>query len=462
MEDHMTQSRANMAKTPPAADTLPYSTRSEEMWQEARKHAPMGAQGEGKYYAPYPLFIDRAQGSRLWDVDGNEYIDYWNGAGPCVLGHAHPDVNHAVAATLDERGVLFCAPHQREMQLAKRISEVVPSAEMSAFGCGGSDAVCYAVRTSRLYTQRTKILKFEGSYHGWYDGVLFSITPDLAAAGSDDAPVAVAESLGLPPEAASHITILQYNDEEAVEKLFAAHGQEYACVIVEPVLHGAGVGVLEPKPSFLPFLRDICTRYGVVLVFDEILTGFRHDIGGAQRLMNVSPDLTAFGKAMSNGFPICALSGKREFMSHMSPQGRAYFSGTYNGNIMCAVAALKTIELLSDGSAHRKLWALGKRFADGVNESAQRIGIKVRARHYGSMVTVHFTDRELFNYRDVVRNHDKAKNRAFVDWVNDHGLYTKPRRVNRFAISTAHSEDDIDRSVAIIERFFVQHKASFA
>ena len=436
--------------------------RSEALWQEARRHAPMGAQGEGKYYSPYPTFIDRARGSRLWDADGNEYIDYWNGAGPCVLGHAHPEVNQAVKDVIDERGVLFCAPHEWEMVLAKRISELVPSAEMSAFGCGGSDALCYAVRVSRLYTKRTKILKFEGSYHGWYDGLLFSVTPDLAAAGDDDRPTPVPESLGLPPESAQHITILQYNDEAAVEKLFAEHGSEYACVIVEPVMHGAGVGVLEPRPSFLRFLRDICTRHGVVLAFDEILTGFRHDIGGAQCLMNVSPDLTAFGKAMSNGFPICALSGRREVMSHMSPQGRAYFSGTYNGNIMCVAAALKTIELLADGTVHRKLWALGKRFADGVNASAQRLAIRVRARHYGSMVTVHFTDRELFNYRDVIRNHDKALNRAFVDWVNERGLYTKPRRVNRFAISAAHTEQDIDRSIQIVDGFLTRNRTSLA
>ena len=456
----MTPPQASLARPPSSADAALYVTRrSEQLWQEACRHAPMGAQGEGKYYAPYPLFIDRARGSRLWDADGNEYIDYWNGAGPCVLGHSHPEVNQAVKDTFDERGVLYCAPHQWEMELTRRISEVVPSAEMSAFGCGGSDALCYAVRTSRLYTGRSKILKFEGSYHGWYDGVLFSVTPDLAAAGPDDAPIPVPESLGLPPEAAAHITTLQYNDEAAVERLFAAHGSEYACVIVEPVLHGAGVGVLEPRPTFLPFLREICSRHGVVLVFDEILTGFRHDIGGAQKLMNLAPDLTAFGKAMSNGFPICALSGKREFMSLMSPQGRAYFSGTYNGNVMCVAAALKTIELLSDGTAHAKLWSLGKRFADGVNASVRRLGLRARARHYGSMVSVHFTDRELFNYRDVVRNHDKALNRAFVDWVNARGLYTKPRRVNRFAISTAHTEQDIDRSVEIVDAFLAAHQS---
>jgi glutamate-1-semialdehyde 2,1-aminomutase len=226
------------------------------------------------------------------------------------------------------------------------------------------------------------------------------------------------------------------------------------------VMHGAGAGVLAPKPEFLPALRELCTRHGVVLVFDEILTGFRHDIGGAQRLLGVTPDLTAFGKALSNGFPICALSGQREFMSHMSPQGRAYFSGTYNGNIFCVTAALKTIELLADGTAHKKLWDLGRRFADGINAIAARLAIRTRASAYGSMVSIHFTDQPLFNYRDVIRHHDKALNRALVDWVTEHGIYTKPRRVNRFAISTAHTETEIDRTVDIIEGFLTAHRSA--
>lgn len=436
------------------------TSRSEALWHEAQKYAPMGAHGEGKYYEPYPLFIQRALGSRVWDADGNEYIDYWNGAGPCVLGHGHPAVNQAVKDMLDNHGVLYCAPHEWEHQLAKRLSEVIPSAEMSAFGCGGSDALCYAVRASRAYTGRTNILKFEGSYHGWYDGLVFNITPELAEAGPDDAPRSVPASSGLPPETAEHITVLQYNDESAVEKRLAVEGSQYACMVVEPVMHGAGVGVLEPKPGFLRFLRDVCDRYGIVLVFDEILTGFRHDIGGAQGLMSVTPDLTAFGKALSNGFPISSLSGKGEIMSQLTPRGRAYYSGTYNGNILCVAAALKTLELLSDGTAHKKLWALGRQFADGVNAIIARLGLAARASQYGSMCTVHFTDRPLLNYRDVIRHHDKALNRAFVDWVTDRGIYTKPRRVNRFAISTAHTETDIERTVEVIGDFLMQHRSA--
>jgi glutamate-1-semialdehyde 2,1-aminomutase len=439
----------------PSLSTL----KSEAMWREAMNYEPMGAQGEGKFYAPFPVFIQRARGSRLWDVDGNEYIDYWNGAGPCVLGHAEPTVNNAAKSVLDDYGVVYCAPHEWELNLAKKIAEVVPSGEMSAFGCGGSDALCYAVRAARAHTGRTKILKFEGSYHGWYDGLLFGIVPDIEDSGPDEAPLSRPESKGLPPEASQHITVLPYNDPAAVERVFKAEGDKYACLIVEPVMHGSGVGVIEPKAGYLKFLRDICTRYGIVLVFDEILTGFRHHVGGVQKLMGVTPDLTALGKALSNGFPICSLSGKREFVSELTP-GRAYFSGTFNGNIMCVAAALKTIEMLSDGTAHKKLWALGERLGKGVNDAAARLGIKVRARYYGSMVAVHFSDRDLWNYRDVLRNHDKTLNTALIAWVNDHGIYTKPRRCNRFAISTAHTEADIDRTVEVIESFMARHRGA--
>jgi glutamate-1-semialdehyde 2,1-aminomutase len=375
-----------------------------------------------------------------------------------ILGHAHPEVSRAVKAMLDEQGVQFCAPHEWEVKLAKRIAELTPSGEMSAFGCGGSDALCYAVRASRAHTGRVKIVKFEGAYHGWYDGLLFNVLPDVDEAGADDAPISLPHSSGLPPEAGRHITVLPYNDQEAVEKAFAREGREYACLLVEPVMHN--LGCIMPKPGFLQFLRDICDRYGVVLVFDEILTGFRHHIGGCQTLMGVTPDLTAFGKGLSNGFPICALSGKREIMSELAPKGQAFFSGTYNGNILCVAAALKTLDLLSDGTAHSKLWALGRRFTEGVNAAIARLRVRARAVNYGSIAAVQFTDQPIENYRDLIRLHDKALNRALIDWLLERGIYVMPRRAGRFYISAAHSESEIDQTVEIVEGFLAHHQAS--
>ena len=446
----MTESRVNLPPLPRA--------RSKALFEEACRYEPNGAQGDGKYFDPFPIFNQRAFGSRLWDADDNEYIDYWNGAGPMILGHAHPAVSRAVKDMLDEHGVQYCAPHEWEVTLAKRIAEITPSGEMSAFGCGGSDALCYAVRAARAYTGRVKIVKFEGAYHGWYDGLLFNVLPDLDEAGADDAPISVPHSSGLPPEASQHITVLPYNDQDAVEKLFAGKGHEYACLLVEPVMHN--LGCIMPKPGFLQFLRDICDRYGVVLVFDEILTGFRHHIGGCQTLMGVTPDLTAFGKGLSNGFPICSLSGKREIMWHLAPKGRAFFSGTYNGNILCVAAALKTLDLLSDGSAHETLWALGRRFTEGVNAAIARLGLRARAVHYGSIAAVQFTDQPIDDYRDLIRNHDKALNRALIDWLLERGIYVMPRRAGRFYISAAHTESEIDQTVEIVEGFLAHHQAS--
>jgi glutamate-1-semialdehyde 2,1-aminomutase len=395
----------------------------------------------------------------MWDADQNEYIDYWNGAGPTVLGHSHPAINQTVKDMMDQHGVQYCAPHEWEVNLAKRISEVVPSAEMSAFGCGGSDALCYAVRAARSYTGRRKILKFEGSYNGWYDGLLFNVLPDIEHAGADDAPVSVPHSSGLLPELAEHTIVLPYNSTDMVADLLARDGEQFACIVVEPVLHSQGC--ILPKPGFLSTLRKLCDQYRIVLVFDEILTGFRHGIGGCQVLMDVHPDLTAFGKAMSNGFPICSLSGRREIMACLAPEGTAFFSGTYNGNILCVAAALKTLELLSDGSVHQMLWGLGKRFADGSNAIFQRLGLKVRAVHYGSICSLQFTEAPVHNYRDLIRNHDKTLNRAFTDWMLERGIYTMPRRANRFYISAAHNEDDIDRTLDIAEAFFTRFGDEF-
>lgn len=436
--------------------------RSEALWKEACNYSPLGAQGEGKHYGPYPHFIDRAKGAYMWDADGNEYVDYWNGAGPSILGHSHPDVNQAVKDALDNHGITYCAPHQWELELAKKISQCVKGAEMSAFGAGGSDALCYAVRAARSKTGRLKIVKFEGAYHGWYDGLLFNVKPNLDKAGPDDAPISVAESSGLPPEATQYMTVLPFNDEAAVEKLFKAHGQEYACLLVEPVMHGTATGLVKPKPGFLKFLRDICTRHGVVLVFDEILTGFRHDIGGVQTLEGVVPDLTAFGKALSNGFPICSLSGKREFVNELMPAGKATFSGTFNGSIVCVAAALKTLEILSDPAIYKRMWALGERFSTGVNDSIKKLKIKAQAVSYGAMGAVFFTDRPIHNVRDILRHHDEKLNRAFVEYLWDHGVFLKPRRTARFALSAAHTEADIDRTIEQVEGFLTLHRAQLS
>jgi glutamate-1-semialdehyde 2,1-aminomutase len=433
-------------------------TNSRSLWERARLVSPMGAQGEGKYYPPYPHFIARAFGAKIWDADGREYIDYWNGAGPCVLGHGDPEVNIAVFESIARHGVLFCAPHEAEVALCETLAEFVPSAEMSAFLNAGTDVLCMALRVARAATGRSIVVKFAGSYHGWYDSLLFNITSYDGPADNTGRYRPIAESSGIPEEAVNSVRVLEYNNIAAVEHLFEQEGCEIAAIVVEPIMHGPLAGCIPPVAGFLERLRALCTEHGSILVFDEILTGFRHDIGGTQRLCGVTPDLTAFGKAISNGFPLAALCGRRNVMENLSPHGGAYFSGTYNGNVTSVAAALATIAQLKDGTVHDRLWRLGDRLRDGFNEVFHRHGLKARSASYGSLVAIHFTDQPLCGFGDVVRSHDMTKSRDFVSFLYENGVYTKPRKVLRFAISGAHTPADIDQTVALSDAHFKKQR----
>ena len=411
----------------------------------------MGAQGDGKYYAPYPHFISRADGARLWDADGQTFVDYWNGAGPCVLGHGDAAVSQAVARAEAERGVLYSAPHELEVELCETLARIIPCAEMSALLNAGSDILCMALRVARTATGRTLLVKFAGSYHGWHDDFLFNVS-------SYDGPPAnaglyrpLAESAGLPASAAQNIRVLDYNDSEAVKTLFATEGDRIAAVVVEPVMHGPTTGSIDPLPGFLETLRSLCDTHGAVLIFDEILTGFRHALGGGQEMLGVVPDLAAFGKALSNGYPIAALCGRADLLRHLSPSGRAFFSGTYNGNVVSVAAALATIERLRDGSVFRHIRALGERLRAGLDEVFRTRNVTAHARCRGSMVAIHCSERRLNSFGDVMRHHDMSFSPPLMAHLFEHGVYLKPRKVLRFAISAAHSEADIDRTVELVD-----------
>jgi glutamate-1-semialdehyde 2,1-aminomutase len=430
---------------------------SKSLWERARAVSPMGAQGEGKYYSPYPHFISRAAGARVWDADGAEYIDYWNGAGPCLLGHGDAGIDRAVANSVAAHGVLFCAPHESEVELCETLAAHVPCAEMSAFHNAGTDVLTMALRAARAATGRQLIVKFAGSYHGWYDSLLFNITSYDGPADNEGRYRPIAESSGVPAEATEKIRVLEYNDTAAVESLFAQQGSEIAALVIEPVMHGPLAGSIPPVPGYLERIRELCTEHGVVLIFDEILTGFRHDIGGAQKLCGVTPDLAAFGKAISNGYPLAALCGRRSVMRQLSPDGRAYFSGTYNGNITSVAAALATIERLKDGTVHRQLFDLGARLRDGFNAVFKDHQVEANAVNFGSLVALHFSRQPLQCFGDVVRFHDSSRARDFVSFLYENGVYTKPRKVLRFAISGAHTADDIDRTIRLADAYFKKH-----
>jgi glutamate-1-semialdehyde 2,1-aminomutase len=434
----------------PAANT----TASRALWERARKVAPLGAQGDGKFYAPYPHYLSRASGSRVWDVDGNEYIDYWNGAGPCVLGHSDPFVDDAVSKTMRSRGTVYCAPHELEIELGEKLASIIPCAEMSAFLNAGSDILYMAARVARAATGRKLLVKFAGSYHGWYEDLLFNVSSYDKPADNRGLYQPIAESTGITDEARQSIRVLDYNDIAAVEELFRAEGDQIAAVVVEPIMHGPMTGNIEALPGFLEKLREVCTAYGAILIFDEILTGFRHNLGGAQALLGVTPDLAAFGKAIANGMPIAALCGRRDIMEQLAPAGRAFFSGTYNGNVASVSAALATIERLSDGEVFTHIWALGERMRAGIEASIAHHGFKAMVRNYGSVVALHRTDRKVNSFGDIWRRHDMSDAVDLASFLFENGTYTKPRRVQRLLISGAHTEDDIDRTVDVFDRYF--------
>lgn len=430
------------------------TARSKALWERASRVAPMGAQGDGKFYAPYPHYLARGAGSRLWDVDGNEYIDYWNGAGPCVLGHADAFVDAAVAETMRTRGSVFCAPHELEVELAEKLAEIIPCAEVSAFLNAGSDILYMAARLARAATGRKILVKFAGSYHGWYEDLLFNVSSYDKPADNRGQYQPIAESVGITDETRAQIRVLEYNDIAAIEELFRTEGDQIAGVVVEPVMHGPMTGNIDPLPGFLEKLREVCTQYGALLIFDEILTGFRHGLGGAQKLLGVTPDLAAFGKAISNGTPIAALCGRRDVMEHLAPAGRAFFSGTYNGNAASVAAALATIERLSDGQVFDRIWTLGERMRAGIAASITRHGAVANVRNYGSVVALHRTNVRVNSFGDIWRYHDMSDAVDLASFLFENGIYAKPRRTQRLLISGAHTEEDIDRTVDVFDRYF--------
>jgi glutamate-1-semialdehyde 2,1-aminomutase len=323
---------------------------------------------------------------------------------------------------------------------------------MSAFLNAGSDILCMAVRIARAATGRDLLVKFAGSYHGWHDDFVFNISSYGAPPDEHGAYEPIAESDGLMAGSIGSIRVLEFNHPTAARRLFEREGDRIAAVIVEPVMHGPATGSIAPKPGFLEELRSLCTGHGSVLIFDEILTGFRHALGGAQALLGVTPDLAAFGKALANGYPIAALCGRAELIGHLSPSGRAFFSGTYNGNVVSVAAAMATIGRLEDGVVFRHIDRLGERLADGLNACFESRGVGARARRFGSMVAIHFSDRTLESFGDVMRFHDLRSSARLAAHLLQDGVYLKPRKVLRFAISAAHSDDLIDETVRAVDR----------
>lgn len=412
---------------------------SNTAWMERAKRVIPGGVNSANRALPWPLAVTSAQGAYFTDADGKRYLDYHAAFGPIVLGHNHPEVNAAVRATMERIDLIGAGVTDLEVILAEKISQHVPSAERVLLTNSGSEATYAALRLARAITGRQDIVKFQGTYHGWHDSVLMNVISPAEKIGKKD-PL----SRGMLPESVEHTHILPFNDCQAISDFLAAKGETTAAVLVEIIPHN--IGCVLPEPAFLQSLRELTSAYGCLLIFDEVITGFRHDLGGYQRLAGVTPDLSTFAKAMANGYPIAAVAGKAVYMEQFAPGAGVFFAGTYNGHPMNAAAALATIGLLEDGTIHKRLFALAERAATGLEGIACDLGLTMTVARFGSVFVPYFMEGPIRNYRDLLRN-DTARDVTFRQGMCERGIFMLPTAIKRNHISAAHTEADIDRTL---------------
>lgn len=409
---------------------------SETRFQLAQHYIPGGVNSPVRAFKSVggePVFIQRAKGPYLWDADDKQYIDYVGSWGPMILGHAHPDVVEAVQQAA-ENGLSFGAPTEIETELAKKICELIPSIDKVRMVSSGTEATMSALRLARGFTGRDKIVKFEGCYHGHSDSL-------LVKAGSGALTLGVPTSPGVPASLAEHTLTLQFNNLEQVEQLFDQSGEQIAAIIVEPV--AGNMNLIPPDDGFLQGLRTVCDKYGAVLIFDEVMTGFRVDLRGAQGLYGVTPDLTCFGKVIGGGMPVGAFGGKAEIMNQISPDGPVYQAGTLSGNPVAMAAGLKTLELISAPGFFENLTVKVKSLMIGLSGAAQATDIPMATEGVGGMFGLFFTEaKEVHNYDESVACDAKRFNKFFHGML-ERGVYLAPSSFEAGFVSAAHNENDI-------------------
>lgn len=422
--------------------------KSKELFDKAKRYIPGGVNSPVRAFGAVggvPRFIDRAEGSHIWDVDGNKFIDYVCSWGPGILGHAHPRVIDAVKKACD-KGLTYGAPTEREVEMAELLSEMIPSMAISRLVSSGTEAVMSAIRVARGFTGRDKIVKFEGCYHGHSDGL-------LVKAGSAALTTSVPNSAGVPADFSRHTLVASYNDKDSVEKLFAAHKGQIAAVIVEPV--AANMGVVLPEEGFLPFLREITKREGALLIFDEVITGFRLAPGGAQSYFGVTPDLTTLGKIVGGGMPIGVYGGRKEIMDQVSPVGPVYQAGTLSGNPIATAAGLETLRILQeDPGIYRRLEKKAERIAQTARREGEGL---VSVNQIGSLLSIFFVPNGVKNYEDAV-NSDKEDYAEYFHYMLEHGIYLAPSQFEAMFVSDAHSGEDIDSTCQWMIQYFQNRK----
>ncbi|WP_353124412.1 aspartate aminotransferase family protein [Parapedobacter pyrenivorans] len=418
---------------------------SARMLARAKRVLASGVSSEfRKYNHPHAISYTHGKGSRIYDVDGNEYLDFTLSQGPLIVGHSHPAVLDAITE-YSTQGQLFAGQHLKEIELAEKLHQLIPSAELMRFCLDGSEAVQTAFRVARSKTGKQKFLRFEGHYHGWLDNVAWGIsTPSVAALGNRDEPTAHAWSGGLADRSREEFIIIPWNDLNLVRQTVAQHQHELAAIITEPVM--CNNGCIAPQEGFLKGLRAICDEYGIALIFDEVITGFRLGLGGAQRYFGITPDLSIFAKAIASGYPISAIVGKREWMEEIE-SARVIHAGTMNASNATVAAALATITVLEqDQETYPRLFRLGNRLMDGLRDVAQAAGHQLLVQGMGPMFNTAFTHLDrIVDYRDTLAT-DKAKLNAFIAGLHDLGIRVIGRGL--WYISAVHTEDDIEHAIA--------------
>jgi len=424
---------------------------SERFFEKARKLIPGGVNSPVRAFEPYPFFTKYAKGSHIFDVDGHEYIDYCLGYGPLILGHAPPRIVEAVKEQL-EKGTLYGTPTEKEVELAELIHRLVPSAEMVRLVTTGAEATMSAIRAARGYSGRKKIIKFEGCYHGAHDSV-------LVKAGSGATTFGIPDSLGIPEETTSNTIILPFNDSEKFEEEVKAQRGELAAVILEPVI--GNIGVVTPKEGFLETVRELTENYDIVLIFDEVITGFRLALGGAQEYYGIKPDMTTLGKILGGGFPMAAYVGKEEIMKTIAPSGKVYQAGTYSGNPVSVTAALETLEFLHDKreSFYPEMENKCKEIVRKLRTVINELGLRLQINHVASMFQLFFTEKPVYDYR-TAKAADNKKFMLYQRRLLDNGIFVPPSQWETCFLSTEHSKQDIEKTIEVARETIIQLKDS--
>ena len=418
-------------------------SKSKTLYERAKKVLPGGVNSPVRAFEPYPFFVECGEGSKLYNADSKSYVDYCMAYGALLLGHAYPEVLEAVKTQLS-RGTLYGAPTEREVEFAEAISKASPCMEMMRLVSTGTEATMHSIRAARGYTSRKKIIKFDGCFHGSHDSV-------LVKAGSGAATWGAPNSLGIPEDTTKNTIVLPYNDVEALENTFKAEGSDIAAVIVEPVL--ANVGLILPKKEYLPSLRKITVDNGTVLIFDEIITGFRLALGGAQEYFGVKPDMATLGKVLGGGFPLAAFGGKKEIMQNISPVGKVYQAGTFSGNPVSATAGMTIINYLSKnkGQIYPKLEKNTLELKKALTDQAAAYKLPAQVYSIGSLYQIFFTNEEVTDYA-CAKHSDAAMFTTYFRELLKQGVFIPPSQYETCFLSTAHSKDDLKFTINAFDK----------